>query len=376
MNIARQMAADAAIGGSSVSAEVTSGASVTAELGRDISVDVNITDGAQVTVELTAGPELDVDLGAGGAVDVEVGGSAELYLLPDGELDGYYTKSEADEKLAGKADADHDHDGRYYTEAEAAALLALKSDEGHIHDERYYTEAETDTLLAGKSGTNHNHDSRYYTETETDALLAGKSNTGHTHDDRYYTETEIDAKLAGKSLTSLWGNPSPGSNFAAQSIGVDLSDYDYFAVALRFSTGTNDNPPLQVFAVDEVRKELPIQGTQSNKNGGRHVTYSIANKTLTFDAAYYDGQSNNSYAIPIAVYGVANQISTSGGDGGGGGLPSGGSVGDVLMKVAPGDDGAGWVTPASSAEEDNTRPITAAAVYTEIGNINALLATV
>ena len=54
-------------------------------------------------------------------------------------------------------------------------------------------------------------------------------------------------------------------------------------------------------------------------------------------------------------------------------LPIGGKYGDLLAK------GAGdlmWVTPADSAEEDNTRPITAAAVYTEIGNINALLATI
>lgn len=56
--------------------------------------------------------------------------------------------------------------------------------------------------------------------------------------------------------------------------------------------------------------------------------------------------------------------------------PDGGEVGDVLMKVTEADDGVGWVTPASNAEEDNTRPITAAAVYTEIGNINALLATI
>lgn len=34
------------------------------------------------------------------------------------------------------------------------------------------------------------------------------------------------------------------------------------------------------------------------------------------------------------------------------------------------------VDTADRAEEDNTRPITSAAVYTEIGNINALLATI
>ena len=51
--------------------------------------------------------------------------------------------------------------------------------------------------------------------------------------------------------------------------------------------------------------------------------------------------------------------------------PSGGSTGDILTRRG---EGAVWETPANHAEEDNTRPITAAAVYTEIGNINALLA--
>ena len=34
------------------------------------------------------------------------------------------------------------------------------------------------------------------------------------------------------------------------------------------------------------------------------------------------------------------------------------------------------VVTANDAEEDNTHPITSAAVYTEIGNINALLSTI
>lgn len=34
------------------------------------------------------------------------------------------------------------------------------------------------------------------------------------------------------------------------------------------------------------------------------------------------------------------------------------------------------IIKANSAEQDNTHPITAAAVYTEIGNINALLQTI
>lgn len=60
----------------------------------------------------------------------------------------------------------------------------------------------------------------------------------------------------------------------------------------------------------------------------------------------------------------------------GGSLPLGGNPGDVLLKKTVTDFDSEWVAPADRAEEDNTRPITAAAVYTEIGNINALLATI
>lgn len=48
-------------------------------------------------------------------------------------------------------------------------------------------------------------------------------------------------------------------------------------------------------------------------------------------------------------------------------------VGENLLVT---EEGVLSVDTASSAEEDNTRPITAAAVYGEIGNINALLAVI
>ena len=57
-------------------------------------------------------------------------------------------------------------------------------------------------------------------------------------------------------------------------------------------------------------------------------------------------------------------------------FPPGGYTGDLLAKHSDSDYDVEWITPANSAEQDNTRPITAAAVYTEIGNINALLATI
>ena len=58
------------------------------------------------------------------------------------------------------------------------------------------------------------------------------------------------------------------------------------------------------------------------------------------------------------------------------GTPAGGNAGDLLVKRSGADYDVEWITPATTAERDNTRPITSAAVYTEIGNINALLATI
>lgn len=44
------------------------------------------------------------------------------------------------------------------------------------------------------------------------------------------------------------------------------------------------------------------------------------------------------------------------------------------LKITP--EGILSVDKATSVEADNTKPITAAAVYTEVGNINALLHTI
>lgn len=57
-------------------------------------------------------------------------------------------------------------------------------------------------------------------------------------------------------------------------------------------------------------------------------------------------------------------------------FPPGGFQGDLLAKRTNSDFDVEWITPANDVEQDNTRPITAAAVYTTVGNINALLATI
>lgn len=57
-----------------------------------------------------------------------------------------------------------------------------------------------------------------------------------------------------------------------------------------------------------------------------------------------------------------------------GGGSGGYNIGDGL-KLDP-DTNTLSVDTADKVEEDNTKPVTSAAVYTEVGNINALLATI
>ena len=64
-----------------------------------------------------------------------------------------------------------------------------------------------------------------------------------------------------------------------------------------------------------------------------------------------------------------NEARSSGGSGGGGY-----TIGDGLKLDAATNTLS--VDTATAVEKDNTKPVTSAAVYTEVGNINALLATI
>ena len=140
----------------------------------------------------------------------------------------------------------HTHDDRYYTESEVNTLLSGKAATSHTHDDRYYTESEVNTLLSGKAATSHTHDDRYYTESEITSLLSGKAETSHTHDDRYYTESEVNTLLSGKQATLISGTniktvngvPILGSGNISISSGVtsvngqtgDVNTYTYGAI--------------------------------------------------------------------------------------------------------------------------------------------------
>lgn len=63
----------------------------------------------------------------------------------------------------------------------------------HGHDGRYYTKTESDSLLNGKANSSHSHNGVYYTKDEINGALNGKANMVHDHDVRYYMIDQEDA---------------------------------------------------------------------------------------------------------------------------------------------------------------------------------------
>ena len=78
-----------------------------------------------------------------------------------------------------------------------------------------------------------------------------------------------------------------------------------------------------------------------------------------------DLQTNNKSNLVDAI----NEARSSGGSGGGGYTLGEGLKLDAATNTLS-------VDTAAAVEKDNTKPVTSAAVYTEVGNINALLATI
>lgn len=79
---------------------------------------------------------------------------------------------------------------------------------------------------------------------------------------------------------------------------------------------------------------------------------------------------NAGKVLGIARDGKVTPVHVSGGGGGSG------YIVDVSEDFSVDGSGKLSLRKADAVEQDNTRPITSAAVYTEVGNINALLATI
>lgn len=103
--------------------------------------------------------------------------------------------------------------------------------EGEITDLDKYTQEEVDIALSGKANLNHDHDGRYHTKSEITSLLNNKANIIHTHTESQitdldkYTKAEIDAMMSGAGngdmLKSIYDTNNSGIVDEAESVDWD-----------------------------------------------------------------------------------------------------------------------------------------------------------
>ena len=134
--------------------------------------------------------------------------------------------------------------------------------------------------------------------TEADAAVA-RTNLGVTL-----------ANLGGVSMKSLWINASPTSDFATQTISLNLSGYEYVLVRYLYST---DYQSLNQIAIVKVGGDayLTFTGVASTNIYLSQRTISVGSDSVVFGAPVYKTYAstskptaNNKYCIPVEIIGI------------------------------------------------------------------------
>ena len=111
-------------------------------------------------------------------------------------------------------------------------------------------------------------------------------------------------------MKSLWINASPTSNFAAQTISLSLSGYEYVLVRYLYSTDYQD---IDQIAIVKVGKEayLTFTGAVSTNIYLSQRTISVGSDSVTFGEPVYktyastsNPTTNNKYCIPVEIIGI------------------------------------------------------------------------
>ncbi len=110
-------------------------------------------------------------------------------------------------------------------------------------------------------------------------------------------------------MDMLWSNDSPTSNFSSQTISLfqSIDSYDLVMIMYYFSASSpylySRVFPAKYVASSLSSASLPINASGSNRTGGRNFTFD-SSTSLSFSSASYNGGTDNSYAIPVNIYGI------------------------------------------------------------------------
>lgn len=120
------------------------------------------------------------------------------------------------------------------------------------------------------------------------------------------------ARVSGSSTNEpvlLWTNPSPTSTFAAQTVSIDLTDYEALLIYTKGATSKN------TYHYNYVKKTEIGKWILADYQGDVHYATlrqitNITNSGITFGTGYYGWTSynNNNECIPAEIYGLKKAI--------------------------------------------------------------------
>lgn len=117
--------------------------------------------------------------------------------------------------------------------------------------------------------------------------------------------------LSTGTLELLWTNPQPTKTFSAQTISLNLTEYDGVVVTSKW--GNNDDA-----VVYPTNQALCIKGSSALLEGSRSLNsynsygraFSCDNSGVIFRTGKVSGGDNNSACIPLLIYGFKFQGSS------------------------------------------------------------------
>lgn len=115
----------------------------------------------------------------------------------------------------------------------------------------------------------------------------------------------ISASASSFTIDLLWTNASPTSNFAAQTLAIDLTSYK--AVIIVFLTRTTTpNKTYTVFALKDANNtsiQSCLAMPDANENEWRR--YQVTNSGIEFGSGGHDSSQNtDSRSVPLYIYGI------------------------------------------------------------------------